>query len=120
MKPGPPFVVDYMITFQLLQLEELWDALPALAAELRPAAEEAKAKALRHAMGETCGGCGSIRDIVTPVHNRLWGHVALLRAAEPTAAEPVAALVAAKRGYRPTPIRVYYRGDDGQTHVLDL
>lgn len=108
-KTGPPMVVDYLITRQLAGMPEFWAAVPAAVAE------EFRTRAVEAAAGRGCGGCTSLRAAMTPVHNALWDRLA----AEPDL-EAVGAVVAAKRGYRPRPVAVYYVDGSGETRVLTI
>ncbi len=121
VKTGPKLVVDYMITYQLLGMDEFWEALPPLlAADLREAGREAHAKALKIATGGACAGCSSIKSAVWGVHCKLWHRLDLLSGVEPQAVAPLVAAIAAKRGYRPSVIEVYYKDEAGHSRKLAL
>lgn len=115
IKTGPKLVVDHMITYQLLGMPEFWDVMPGLLDDLRTTGEEACRKALHIAMGQTCGGCSTIRQAVLPAHNLVWARIA-----ECPDASPFVSLITAKRGYRPSPVEVYYKDEAGATHALRL
>lgn len=119
VKTGPRLLVDYLITHQLVGMAGFWAAVPAdVEAELRVQAEAACQVATDAAMGKACAGCGTIRTVMTPIHNALWTRLGELHAALPEALAPVVAFLASKRGYRPTPIDVYYKDVAGGTRVL--
>jgi len=116
LKPGPKLVIDHMITYQLLGMDEFWAALPRELADIREAGREAHAKALQIAMGKTCAGCTSIKSAVGPVHNLIWSR--LVASAAPT--HEIVDLISAKRGYRPRPISIYFKDETGKVHLLTL
>ena len=115
VKTGPRLVVDHMITYQLLGMQDFWDLMPGVFDDLWPLFGECRDKATKVAMGQGCGGCTSVKSAMTPAHNALWSRVALLP--DPS---PVVDFIAAKRGYRPSPVEVYYRDEAGATHALRL
>ena len=115
VKTGPKLVVDHMITYQLLGMPEFWDVLPGLLDDLRGLGTEAHGKALQIAMGKSCGGCTSIKSAIQPAHNAVWARIAAV-----VNQDPFVDLITAKRGYRPSPIEVYYRDEGGATHALRL
>lgn len=107
-KPGPTLVVDALVTLQLVRMPEFWAAAPAgLFDDLRIDAEAAGDKAVRVASGQECAGCTSVRAAIGPTHDALWARIAAGDAG--WAFE----FLAAKRGYRPAAVEVYYRGEGG-------
>jgi hypothetical protein len=119
-KDGPPLVIDHMITYQLIAMDGFWAAAPpGVLDDLLPLARECSAKALKIAMGEGCTGCSSLKTAVQPIHTALWGRVA--KAVElGVGADGLVDFIAAKRGYRPRPVEVYYKDEAGFQHRLTL
>lgn len=109
VKTGPKLVIDHMITYQLIGMDEFWAALPPELSGLRDAGREAHRKAVLAATGQACAGCSSIKSAVGPIHDAVWR--GLVDAAAPM--HGIVDLVTAKRGYRPGPIEVYYKSAEG-------
>lgn len=119
-KDGPRLVVDTLITHQLILMPEFWAAAPPGVGEMKGRADGAAKVAHEIAMGRTCAGCTSLRQALTPIHCEIWQHLDLLHAVSPEAVQPVVDVIAAKRGYRPRPIEVYYKDAAERTHRLAL
>jgi hypothetical protein len=119
-RDGPKFVIDALITHQLLLMPEFWAAAPPGVQEMKADADAAAKLASDVAAGKACAGCTSVRAALTPIHSRIWGHLDLLHEVSPEAVQPVVDVIAAKRGYRPRPVEVYYKDVAGQTHRLTI
>lgn len=115
---GPKLVVEAVVVYQLLGLPRFWEALSPLCDDLRAEGEAVRRKALEGAV-TGCGGCGTLRAVVGPFADRLWARLAAAVAVDPAAAGPLVALLADKRGYRPTPVVIYYVAE-GRTRTLEL
>ena len=119
-KTGPKLVVDHNITYQLISMDAFWEAgTQELKDELWADARDAIAKASDAVAGRQCTGCTTLKAAITPVHDKLWGWID--RAIQ--LGVPVTWLtefVAAKRGYRPARIEVYYKDINGFRRTLVL
>jgi hypothetical protein len=111
---GPSLTLDVMLTLQLVRLTGFWKALPeSFPAAIRVEAEKAGDKAIDIAAGR-CSGCGGVRGAITPTHNAVWASIAAIaEVAGEATLETLVAFIAKQRGYRPNPIVVYYKIDDG-------
>lgn len=119
-KDGPKLVIDHLITHQLIGMDGFWAAAPpGMIDDLIPLAQECSTKALAIAMGQTCAGCTSLKTAIQPIHTALWERVAK---AQKLGVEVggLTDFIAAKRGYRPRPVEVYYKDDAGFQHKLTL
>lgn len=119
-KDGPKLVIDHLITHQLIAMDGFWAAAPpGMIDDLLPLAKECGEKALKIAMGQTCAGCNSLKGAIQPIHNALWARVAK---GQELGIEPgdILTFIAAKRGYRPRPVEVYYKDEAGFQHRLTL
>lgn len=119
MVDGPKLVIDYLLSYQLFQLPEFWAGVPSdvVDAALRAEVDAALGKALQAAMGSSCSGCTALHIVMRVVHTKVWKAIA---SAGPTVTDAVVAVVVSKRGYRPKPIVVYYKGDSGKAERLLL
>lgn len=117
---GPKLVVDYNVTYQLACMDDFWAACPAeLRDTLLDDAKVAVANAAAAAAGRPCVGCTTLKAAILPLHNKLWAWVG--KAIEVNlSTDWLVAFVAGKRGYRPTPIEVYYKSANGFQRTLVL
>lgn len=123
LKEGPQFVIDVMVTYQLIGNPEFWEAAPpGLLDDIRDSAREAYEKALAIARGDSCPGCNSIRAALTDTHNEIGRRLAGVQAvaAEWRGFDPLVDFITRKRGYRPRPIIMFYKDTNGVTAKLEL
>lgn len=113
MKTGPKLVIDHLLTYQLLGMDDFWATLPPPFEDVRTAGKTAYDRAVQIAMGKTCAGCTSLKSAIAPAHDLLWCRVNTLRTVLPEFLPRLIAFIAAKRGYRPRQIEVYYRDEAG-------
>jgi hypothetical protein len=120
MKSGPKLVVDYNVTYQLVCMDDFWHAgTQELKDELFADAKDGVQKAQAAAAGQSCTGCTTLKAAITPLHNKLWTWIA--KAVEVgVSVDWLVDFITSKRGYRPSPIEVYYRCSTGFQRTLVL
>lgn len=111
IKTGPKFQITHDTMWQLIVMSEFWALLPATCVGIKDEWLETQTK--------KCSGCTSQRSIAG-FHSKIWNRIAVSIAMEqePDTLTKLADLITAKRGYRPTPIEVYYKDETG--HLIKL
>ncbi len=123
MKDGPQFVIDVMVTYQLIGNPEFWKAAPPfLLDDIRESAAEAYEKAVQLAMGQSCTGCNSIRAVLIDTHNEIGRRFASIQRVldDTDGLLPFIDLISRKRGYRPRAILMYYKDVESRMQTLTL
>lgn len=108
------------IFYQLLADDEFYTVVPPSVAPLEEQAKKARQDALNIALGKACAGCSTIRDVLMPVMDEYGRQFAVIHQTDPAALDPLVNYIARKRGFRPTPIVLYYREVNGKTTRLIL
>lgn len=120
VKTGPKLVVDYNLTYQLACMDDFWAAgTDELRDTLLQDAKDAVAKASAAASGQPCVGCTTLKAAVLPLHNKLWAWVASAIDVG-VSVDWLIDFITAKRGYRPSPIEVYYKSSNGFQRTIVL
>lgn len=121
MRDGPKLIVEYMTTYQLLSLERFWEHIPpGLLNDVVDEAADTLQKIRQSVLTGACNGCGSVRTLMVPLHNKIWERLAdFARASEAgKGLEPLLTFISKKRGYLPTQVIVYYTSNDGRQLIL--
>ena len=116
---GPKLVIDQFILYQLVSFPAFAEALPPGCDDLAPEADKVRKECLAIAMGETCLGCKTIKAAIQPFQDALGKRLAVVHQTTPYLLDPLIELIRRKRGYRPTPIVMYYK-DNGVTQTLSI
>jgi hypothetical protein len=122
MKDGPPLVLDAIALFQLAADPAFFSTLPAGFSDWEQSCRDAYMAVVNQtvrAPASACYRCGSVSHTMSPVLSELGRRLASFQASGGNL-EPLANLVAAKRGYRPRPLVLYYRSEDGKILSLSL
>lgn len=115
---GPELIIDHVILMQLSSMEEFYAALPAGCQDLEALGRAAYQAALKAAQNGNCAACRSLRDIMRPVQTALGQRLRAVQHADAGALEPLAELISRKRGYRPLPLVLIYKGVDHRPATL--
>jgi hypothetical protein len=110
-----------MAIYQVLSDPAFFTAVPAfffLRDVAKATTDKVKQAALDGSAAE-CYGCGGVKQIMQPAIAPFVATLAELAAKAPDALTPLADYVAARRGFRPTPIVVYYKRD-GRTLSVEF
>jgi hypothetical protein len=108
------------IFYQLLADDEFYTVVPPSLATLEEQARKARQDALNVALGKACAGCSSVRDVLMPIMDEYGRQLSVIHQADPEALNPLVDYISRKRGFRPTPIVLYYREVNGKTTRLIL
>lgn len=115
--------VDNLVLFQMASDEKFYLALPVgfedWAVQCQAAYKEVVAWTLK-TKTKGCLGCGSVTKIMTPLMNALGRRLALAKQHNSGDVEPLAQYIAVRRGFRPRPIMLYYRAENGKISILKL
>jgi hypothetical protein len=122
LKTGPALALDHMLLYQLFQDPAFYAAVPAFFfLKGQGLAVTAKITASIVAGDDGCGGCGGgIKAAMEPVIVQFVEQLRKLKDDAPHALEPLVAYVAKRRGFRPVPLVVYYRGSDGGRAAVEM
>jgi hypothetical protein len=117
LRPGPTLALDHNLLYQVLADPAFYAAVPAFFfmrdQGLAACAQIAGRLADPARRPGDCATCGNLKELIRPLQRTFVAHLRKLHAEAPAACAPLVAYLAARRGYRPTPVVVYYRGDDG-------
>jgi hypothetical protein len=109
MNSSRELYMDQLILFQLFGDDEFYAVLPPGLEDIALYARAAYAAAVDAAMHKSnCVGCLTLKSIISPVQNMLGISLSQIYEAKPEALEPLAQLIARRRGYRPNPIILRY------------
>lgn len=125
MKTGPTLAIDHNVLFQLLQDPAFYRRVPvfhfmkdqALAVVERIVARAGLPPEQREG---DCAACGSLRQEIAPLQQVFVAELRKLAADAPEALASLVDYVAARRGYRPVPVVVYFREADGSVGSVKL
>jgi len=112
VKDGPPMALDHNLLYQMVTDPAFFRRVPVLFFMK----EQAEACAAAFAAGE-CGGCGATGAMGPAMATFVRTLISTQRDA-PEMLDPLVAYIAERRGYRPRPVRVYYRvGTDAPQRI---
>ena len=103
--------------YQILADDNFWEQVPEFM-YLRTEGQAAHFYALDRFLNPEeiapgCVGCTSLRNTVRPVLDTMAGDRARWVGEEPEKLDNLVAYITKRRGFRPIPIVVYHRGEDG-------
>lgn len=121
MRDGPPLIVEQNILYQLLAERGFWDRCPELS-ELRAEGEQTHAEVVRKVLHAQpgCLGCSTLQAVMSPFLNRFARHLAAKQQEDPQQLRSFIDYVSSRRGFRPRPIIVYHKDQQGRIAPLQL
>lgn len=113
---GRPYTLNYIDTFALIGDPEFYAKVPFLyyLRERGLALHQQLSEQLVKQNRETgCRQCNDVRRQVIPLFNEIGRQCASLHEHNPAALSPLIDYLAKRLGYRPDPLQLVFRGDDG-------
>jgi hypothetical protein len=114
MRSGPKLVIDHTVFYQLISSRKFYSEVPAfhfMKEQGLAIAEQILQATL--ARETQCAGCNNLKQSVDPLFRAFGAELYKLQADSPEALTPLVTYISQKKGYRPMPIMLYYRTDDG-------
>ena len=117
---GPEMVLNHTIFFTMIGDEDFFSAVPAFST-IKDAAQEIHRKITDAIVNKdrSCLSCSDIQTSVKPVFVAFVSLVRKFALEDPEALEPLIQYITRRRGYRPAPIRLYFKAQ-GKVGTLEL
>ena len=120
-RSGPKLIFEHMHLYQVLSDTKFWEHCPEFL-DLREEGDAAHHKILIHVLGGEpgCLTCSTIKAVLREYQPLFAAKVVELAKKGGEGIDRFVTYISNKRGYRPEPIIVYYRGNDGTIKELQL
>ena len=117
MTRSDKFILEHNMLYQILADDNFWEQVPEFM-YLRTEGQAAHFHALDRFLNPEeiapgCVGCTSLRTTLRPVLDTMAGDIARWVVEEPEKLDNLVAYITKRRGFRPIPIVVYHRCEDG-------
>jgi hypothetical protein len=118
------FILEHNMLYQILADPLFWEAVPEFA-ELKDEGEAAHFFAFENLMHPRevvpgCIGCTSLRTSMRPILEMITGSIAKWMTEDISKLDNLVAYITKRRGFRPQPIVVYHKDDQGITHAIEF
>jgi hypothetical protein len=124
MRRTEKLILEHNIFYQILSDPLFWECVPEFA-ELKDEGDAAHFHALERLMNPKevlpgCVGCTSLRTAMQPVLDMVTSNIAKWVKEDSSKLHNLVEYITKRRGFRPEPIVVYHRGDDGVIYPIEF
>lgn len=124
MRRVEKFILEHNMLYQMLADPFFWESVPEFM-ELKDEGEEAHFHAFEHLMKPRevlpgCVGCTSLRATIQPILTAMSSSIAEWAKEDSSKLDNLVEYITKRRGFRPQPIVVYHRDEDGVIYPVEF
>lgn len=120
VRRGPEMILNHMIFFSMIGDKEFFHAVPVFGF-MKDMAQDIHRKITDAIVSKdrSCLSCSDVRTSIKPAFMAFVDQVRKLSVESPDALDPLVSYITKRRGYRPMPIRIYFKAQ-GKVGTLEL